>query len=159
MILLKFILKVFFSLIYIGILHTNNLSIGGGVYSCFKKQDQTFEVDIEYKFKTQKILKPVIGLNITKKYTTYVYFGASFDTVFFNHLFIAPGFAIGYYNKGKGKDLYFPIEFKSSIKIAYQFLLSKKLIGLSLYHLSHARIKNNNPGVESLILFYEFPIL
>jgi len=73
-------------------------------------------------------------------------------------LLLAPGFAIGYYNKGKGKNLYFPIEFKSSIKLAYQFLPSKKMIGLSFYHLSHARIKSKNPGVESLILYYEFPI-
>ncbi len=158
MIFYKFILKSFLFFIFVNNLYVNNLSIGGGVYSCLKKQDQTFEIDLEYKFETQKILKPVIGFNITKKSTTYLYGGVSFDIFFFNHLLLAPGFAIGYYNKGKGKNLYFPIEFKSSIKLAYQFLPSKKMIGLSFYHLSHARIKSKNPGVESLILYYEFPI-
>ena len=85
--------------------------------------------------------------------STYLYGGINFDLLFWDHLLIAPGFAAGWYNQGSGKDLGYPVEFRSGIELSYQFDDWRRL-GIHFYHLSNASIGHRNPGEESLDVYY-----
>lgn len=87
----------------------------------------------------------------------YVYTGINFDLLFFDHFLFAPGFAGGYYANGRGKDLGYPIEFRSGIELGWQFADWHRL-GIHFYHLSNASLGRRNPGEESLVLYYDIPL-
>ena len=70
---------------------------------------------------------------------------------------LAPGFAVALYKEGStGKDLGGPIEFRSSIELSRRFAGGSSL-GLVVYHLSHARLYDDNPGSNSVVLYWAFP--
>ena len=63
-------------------------------------------------------------------------------------LTITPSFAPGYYNYGDGKDLGYPLEFKSEIQVTFD--LSKTThLGMSYNHISNASLGTKNPGANS----------
>ncbi len=63
-------------------------------------------------------------------------------------LTITPSFAPGYYNYGSGKDLGYPLEFKSEIQMSLNLSDSTHL-GMSYNHISNASIGTKNPGANS----------
>ena len=134
------------------------ITIGGGVHNLFRDKHRTTEFLIEYKPKCNyKKFHPFFGAMITARSAFYIYGGISFDFVA-KGFFISPNIAAGYYNKGKkGRNLGCPLEFRSSLFLGYEFLNYSR-IGTGIYHISNASISNHNPGSESLILFYSFPI-
>ena len=141
-------------------------SVGVGQFAVPRERYQTAEFDLEYKahFNCLKSpyhfleFRPLIGLMANAKGSGYACLGINFDLLFFNHLLLAPGFAAGYYWQGNGKNLGYPIEFRSSIEVAWQFVNWQRL-GFKFYHLSNASMGRKNPGEESLILFYDIPIV
>ena len=54
-------------------------------------------------------------------------------------------------------DLGNPIEFNSGVELAYRFAGQSRL-GLAFDHISNAGIAKINPGVESLLLVYSYPL-
>lgn len=142
------------------------LSFGTGAYDLWRMKTRTWEFDAEYKFHLKCLrspnrylnFRPLVGLMATAKGSFYIYGGLNFDLLFFDHLHFAPGFAAGYYSKGKGKDLGYPLEFRSGIELAWQFCDWHRL-GVHFYHLSNASIGRRNPGEESLVLFYDIPLV
>jgi lipid A 3-O-deacylase len=122
-----------------------------------KKHNTTTEFRAEYKFHQKlKVMKPIIGFSITTKTQIYAYGGFSLDFVF-KHLALAPNFAAGYYNKGHGKDLGCPLEFRSGIEAAVVFN-NQMRCGVHFSHTSNASIGRKNPGLETLAFFIAFPI-
>ena len=123
------------------------------------------EFEAEYKFHVKWMkspneyleFRPLVGLMGTVRGSVYAYFGINFDLLFCDHILFAPGFAAGYYYKGQGKDLGYPIEFRSGIELAWQFNDWRRL-GVHFYHLSNASIGKRNPGEESLVFYYDIPI-
>ena len=141
-------------------------SFGIGTYDLLREKHRTFEAELEYKFHL-KCLKspnkhleflPLVGLMATARGSVYGYLGINFDLLFFNHLLFSPGFAAGYYTPGKGKNLGYPLEFRSGIELAWQFSDWYRL-GVHFYHISNASIGSRNPGEESLLLFYDIPLI
>ena len=140
-------------------------SVASGVYDFTRPQHMSAEFDLELKFHAKGLkspnryleFRPLLGAMGTLKGTIYVYLGINFDLLFADHFLIAPGFAAGYYSKGGGKDLGYPIEFRSGVEFAWQFSDWRRL-GVHFYHLSNARLGKKNPGEESLVLFYDIPI-
>ena len=63
-------------------------------------------------------LSPITGGFLTENSALYVYTGvqAEYDLGF---LTITPSFAPGYYNYGDGKDLGYPLEFKSEVQLSF----------------------------------------
>lgn len=141
------------------------LSFGAGAFDFYRPKHRTFEFEIEYKFHFDCIkppipqlqFRPLIGAMATAKGSFYGYLGINFDLLFFKHLLFAPGFAAGYFAPGGGKNLGYPIEFRSGAEIGWQFSDWHRF-GLHFYHLSNASIGRRNPGEESLIFFYDIPI-
>jgi hypothetical protein len=142
------------------------LSFAIGAFDFYREKHRAFEFEIEYKFHLKCLkppnqyleFRPLVGVMATAKGSFYAYLGINFDLLFFDHLLFAPGFAAGYYAQGGGKNLGYPIEFRSGVELAWQFSDWHRL-GLHFYHLSNASIGQRNPGEESLVLFYDIPLI
>lgn len=118
--------------------------------------DKATELGIEYRFDTFQLgrldLNPVLGASGTTEGNAWGYAGVRWDLPLNTERWITTiGFAVSIYEEGDGKDLGGPVEFRSSIDLAYR-LSNGSRIGLSFYHLSNARIYDFNPGSESLVL-------
>ena len=94
-------------------------------------------------------LSPITGGFITENKALYVYTGAQTDFEF-GSFTITPSFAPGYYNQGDGKDLGYPLEFKSEVQISLDLNDSTRL-GMSYNHISNASLGSKNPGANSYI--------
>jgi len=71
-------------------------------------------------------LSPISGGFLTEKSAFYLYSGvqAEYELGF---LTITPSFAPGYYNYGNGKDLGYPLEFKSEVQMSFDLSDSSHL--------------------------------
>lgn len=130
------------------------IELGVGVFDVTKPKDASLEFRIEYKPGcVWHTIRPLSGLMITEKKQWYVYTGFGFDWVIANYLLFSPNFALGWYEKGDGKDLGFPLEFRSGVELGIRFSEGLRL-GVHFYHLSNASLGRINPGSESLVLFF-----
>jgi len=142
------------------------ISIAAGSYNLLQSKWRTWEFDLEYKMRFRCLqtsiryleFRPLVGVSATLRGSVYLYLGMNFDFSFWDHLVISPGFAAGYFTKGNGKDLGYPLEFRSGIEFAWEFSDYRRL-GVHFYHLSNASLGNRNPGEESLVLFYDIPLV
>ena len=94
-------------------------------------------------------LSPITGAFLTENSAFYLYSGvqAEYDLGFVT---ITPSFAPGYYNYGDGKDLGYPLEFKSEVQMSLNLSDSTQL-GVSYNHISNASLGSKNPGANSYI--------
>ena len=94
-------------------------------------------------------ISPITGGFITENNAFYLYTGvqAEYELGF---LKITPSFAPGYYNYGNGKDLGYPLEFKSEIQVTLNLTESSNL-GMSYNHISNASLGSKNPGANSFM--------
>ena len=92
-------------------------------------------------------LSPITGGFLTEKNAFYLYTGiqAEYDLGF---LKVTPSFAPGYYNYGDGKDLGYPLEFKSEVQVSVN-LSDSTYLGMSYNHISNASLGTKNPGANS----------
>ena len=95
-------------------------------------------------------LSPITGGFLTENNAFYLYSGvqAEYDL---GSIKITPSFAPGYYNYGNGKDLGYPLEFKSEVQMSLNVSDSTKL-GISYNHISNASLGSKNPGANSYTL-------
>jgi lipid A 3-O-deacylase len=133
------------------------LSFSGAYYDVYHRKNPAGEGRIEYRNSERYwIFKTFGGVMGTTDYTGYVYAGVLIDLYFGQHFVLTPSFAPGVWFKGHGKDLGYPIEFRSQIEAAYRFD-DRSRIALSYAHMSNGGLGNNNPGVETLALTYILP--
>ncbi len=92
-------------------------------------------------------ISPITGGFLTDKNSAYFYTGvqATYNLGMIN---IKPSFAPGFYEKGDGKKLGSPLEFKSEIKIDLDIFENSK-IGFSYSHLSNNDWGDVNPGTDN----------
>ena len=95
-------------------------------------------------------LSPITGGFFTEKSALYLYTGvqAEYELGF---LTFTPSFAPGYYNYGSGKDLGYPLEFKSEVQMSLNLSDSTHL-GMSYNHISNASLGSKNPGANSYMI-------
>jgi len=101
--------------------------------------------------------RPLFGIMGTERATLYVYGGMALDLFLGKGFVLTPSFAPGLYVQGKGKDLGFPLEFRSSMELSY-ILPNRGRIGAQFYHISNASLGSKNPGAEALVFFYGIPL-
>jgi len=141
------------------------ISFGGGIFDFLRERHRTAEFEVEYKFHIRRLgaplrfldFVPLVGVMANTGGGGYAYAGLNFDFLLGDSVVLAPGFAAGYYWAGKGKNLGYPLEFRSGVELAWQFADFRRL-GIHFYHLSNASLGKKNPGEESLVLFYDIPI-
>ena len=92
-------------------------------------------------------LSPISGGFLTEKSAFYLYSGVQAEYEL-GSLTITPSFAPGYYNYGNGKDLGYPLEFKSEVQMSFDLSDSSHL-GISYNHISNASFGTKNPGANS----------
>ena len=92
-------------------------------------------------------LSPITGSFLTEKNAFYLYTGVQAEYEL-GILKITPSFAPGYYNYGDGKDLGYPLEFKTEIQMSLDLSDSTQL-GMSYNHISNASLGTKNPGANS----------
>lgn len=138
------------------------LNVGGGVFNVIKgKKSGIFQ--LEYRgnsafFKKQDFwIRPLLGSFITSRASAYFFGGVAFDMFYNRKVAFTPAFAPGVYFRGKGKNLGFPLEFRSSVDLTYNFE-SKARLGLEFYHISNGSFGFTNPGTECLLLIYSIPL-
>ena len=95
-------------------------------------------------------LSPISGGFMTENNAIYLYTGAQAEYEL-GFLKITPSFAPGYYNYGGGKDLGYPLEFKSEIQVSLDLSDSTHL-GMSYNHISNASLGDKNPGANSYMI-------
>jgi len=92
-------------------------------------------------------ISPITGGMLTDKNAFYLYTGIEANYGF-GPLKITPSFAPGYYNAGSGKDLGYPLEFKTEVQVSLD-LSETTHIGASYNHISNASLGTKNPGANS----------
>ena len=92
-------------------------------------------------------LSPITGGFLTEKNAFYLYTGVQAEYEL-GALTITPSFAPGYYNYGDGKDLGYPLEFKTELQMSFDITDSTHL-GMSYNHISNASLGTKNPGANS----------
>ena len=95
-------------------------------------------------------ISPITGGFFTEKSAFYLYSGVQAEYEL-GSLTITPSFAPGYYNYGNGKDLGYPLEFKSEVQMSFNLGDSSHL-GMSYNHISNASLGTKNPGANSYML-------
>ena len=95
-------------------------------------------------------LSPISGGFLTEKNAFYLYTGVQTEYEV-GFLTITPSFAPGYYNYGDGKDLGYPLEFKTEVQMSFDISDSTHL-GMSYNHISNASLGDKNPGANSYML-------
>ncbi|MDE1149206.1 MAG: acyloxyacyl hydrolase [Azospirillaceae bacterium] len=137
--------------------------------------DRTQFVTAEYRFGWSPLkvgdwfaVKPLVGVLTTFKGSVYTYggFGADFR---YGHLFITPSVAAGYYAHGDGKDMGYPLEFRTQIETGWRFDNGDRF-SFALSHISNAelgktvtipgtpRTRTVNPGANNLVAYYSFAL-
>ena len=151
------------------------LAFGAGYYDVLRamrnKPDAMTAGLLNLEYRSDKKLwyfRPQIGAWATNQGSAYVYAGIRLDVFIGNRFVFTPSFSPGLYIDGNGKDLGFPVEFRSSAEFAYRFDDYSR-ISLGIAHLSNASLSKvakdspiagngKNPGVETLTLSYSVPI-
>ena len=160
-----YLLSLLISLCSFSLLHSEEkktppklLNVGLGVYDIIHDPHHVL-LQLEYRsfLKKWTYLRPLVGIMGTEKATLYIYGGLAGDIFLGKYFVLTPSFAPGIYFKGKGKDLGFPLEFRSSMELAY-VLPNQGRLGAQFYHLSNASFGHKNPGSESLVFFYSIPL-
>lgn len=111
---------------------------------------------IEYRW-TALHFRPLMALSAATKGNSFICAGVAYDLHLGSHSVLTPSFAPGLYYHGKGKQLGFPLNFRSALELAF-VCKNKARWGAQLNHLSNAHILFKNPGANSLCLFYAFPL-
>lgn len=133
------------------------LSLGAGAFNALKT-NVVPQFQIEYRTALSIIMaRPFFGAFTTTDFNFYLYAGIGWDLHFSKHIVVNGSFAPGLYLQGHGKNLGYPLEFRTAIELAYKFE-NKARLGVQFSHISNASIVKRNPGAESLILFYSIPI-
>lgn len=133
------------------------LALGIGAYDVLHNNTAA-QLRLEYRFGYRLFfLEPLLGALATSDGSFYGYGGLRADLVIADHFVIMPVAAVGYWQRGGGKDLGSHAEFKTGGEFAYRFDDGSRL-GIAFDHISNAGIGKTNPGVESLLLVYSLPL-
>jgi hypothetical protein len=135
------------------------LALGIGAYDITDGNRSAAQFRMEYRFANSFlwILKPMIGAFSTTDRTVFAYGGVRIEAMLADRVVLMADTAAGYWHHGKGLRLGNPVEFKSGVELAWRFADESRL-GIAFDHISNAGIAKLNPGVESLLLVYSFPL-
>ena len=92
-------------------------------------------------------VSPITGGFFTENSAFYLYSGIQSEYEL-GLMTITPSFAPGYYNYGDGKDLGYPLEFKTEVQVSFD-LSKDSHLGMSYNHISNASLGTKNPGANS----------
>jgi hypothetical protein len=122
--------------------------------------DSTPEAGVEYRLAPfAKVRRgaflPAVGVSGTSDGNVWVYGSLRFDWRLDGRWTVTPQVGASLYEDDDGLDLGGPLEFRSGLELTYRLARGARL-GFVFYHLSNARIYDDNPGSNSLVVTYGF---
>jgi len=135
------------------------LTIGAGAFDFNRQKDQGAEVRVDYRSDYKLwVFKPFATGAVVSNGMTFLGVGVLMDIYFGNRFVVTPSFAPTWWRgKTDDLDLGHGLEFRSQLEFAYRFD-DRSRLGLALSHSSNASIGDTNPGTESLLVNYSYPL-
>jgi lipid A 3-O-deacylase len=134
------------------------LDLSAGAFEIAHPDERAAEVGAKYRGAGHLwLLHPIAGAMATSDGAFHLFGGFSIDVPLGKGPLLRGSFAPGYFHRGHGKDLGYPLEFRSSLEIGWRFD-ARWSLGIEWYHLSNARLGDINPGDASLLLTLTLPL-
>jgi lipid A 3-O-deacylase len=142
--------------------HIGSVSVGVGTFN-LGHSHASGGVGVEYRLDSKPwrpraasrfSLIPTFGITGTSRSAFFLYAGLRTD-IEARKWRVTPGFAVGAYNRSDDINLGGPVEFRSSLDIS-RALNDRVRLGVTLYHVSNARLYERNPGVNALAFIQTF---
>ena len=136
----------------------NDIAVGGGWFNFDRERQNSANFLGEWRGNyLLHGLRPVAGASVNTQRGVYGYAGFDYDWEMVPHWIITPGLDIGAWGKGGSIDLGGVFEFHESIELDYKFDNGYR-VGTQLAHTSNANIYSSNPGVNTVMATFSFPI-
>ncbi|HEX9703578.1 MAG TPA: acyloxyacyl hydrolase [Rhodospirillales bacterium] len=135
------------------------LTVGAGYFDFNRQKDQGAEFRVDYRSDYKLwIFKPFVTAAGVSNGMTFVGAGVLIDVYFGNRFVVTPSFAPTWWRgKTDDLDLGHSVEFRSQIEFAYRFD-DRSRLGLAVSHSSNASLGDANPGTETVMLNYSYPL-
>jgi hypothetical protein len=133
-------------------------ALSSGWFDVGREGTDSMELHLEYHSNSKLwIFKPFGGVMGISNGASYLYAGLRVEVPLGRRFMVTPSIAPGWYNRGAGFDLGYPLEFRSQLELALRFGNQARL-GIAVSHMSNAGLGHINPGIESLTLNYSMPL-
>ena len=130
--------------------------VGPGLFDVDRDHPKAM-TQVEYRWEVNcHHLRPLASFTISTDQNFFVCGGLGYDIFLGRKFVITPSFAPGIYYRGYGKNLGFPLNFRSGIEVAV-ILGNQGRLGAQFNHISNAHMFYRNPGANSLFIFYAIP--
>jgi hypothetical protein len=128
---------------------------GTGWFDCNRRRDQAAEVRLEYRSRPLVPgVRAVVATHATTDGSLFAGTGVAFE-VRLGRWDVTPTFVPGLYRQGNGRDLGYPLEFRSQLEIGHRLPRGQR-VALAVSHLSNTGLGSHNPGQESVTVSYEW---
>lgn len=135
------------------------LTVGAGAFDFNRQKDLGAEFRVDYRSDYKLgIFKPFLTGAVVTNGMTFIGAGVLVDVYFGNRFVVTPSFASTWWRgETDGLDLGYGLVFRSQIEFAYRFD-DRSRLGLAISHSSNSSIVDTNPGTESVLLNYSYPL-
>jgi hypothetical protein len=135
-----------------------DLVIALGTFDVSDDTYRALEAGLQYRVSGRWwLLQPILGALATSAGGLYLYAGLGVAVPLGASLLLSASFAPGYYDRGRGKDLGDPLEFRTTLGLAWR-LGGGRTLGLEVDHVSNQNLGTTNPGQGSLLLTLSVPL-
>lgn len=140
---------------------TGHWVFGLGAYDVHENSSGDMAADFRAEYRAGyhllKVIRPFAGVEITSDATLWAGVGIAAELPIGDSWFAAASFAPGVYAQGGSDlDLGHTLEFRTQAEVGYQFDGGRRL-SLAYSHLSNAGLGDENPGAETIALYYHQP--
>jgi lipid A 3-O-deacylase len=132
-----------------------HIVLGGGYFDGGRHSGGLFQLEYRFARYYCNVLRPQIIAIVPQLKSVFLGAGLGFE-IKIDKFLVIPSFSPGLYFKGKGKDLGFPVEFRSSIEASYEW--NQIRFGIQFYHISNASLSDKNPGANALVAVLSLPL-
>ena len=135
------------------------LSFGVGAFDFNRQKDDGVEFRLDYRSDYKLwVFKPFLTAAAVSNGMSFMGAGVLIDVYFGNRFVVTPSFAPTWWRgKTDGLDLGYAFEFRSQIEFAYRFD-DRSRLGVAVSHSSNASLGDTNPGTETLLVNYSYPL-
>ncbi|MBC8337858.1 MAG: acyloxyacyl hydrolase [Alphaproteobacteria bacterium] len=135
------------------------LSFGVGAFDFNRQKDDGVEFRLDYRSDYKFwVFKPFVTGAAASNGMTFLGAGVLIDVYFGNRFVVTPSFAPTWWRgKTDDLDLGHALEFRSQLEFAYRFD-DRSRLGLAISHSSNASLGDTNPGTETLLVNYSYPL-
>lgn len=135
------------------------LTFGVGAFDFNRQKDEGVEFRLDYRTDYKLwIFKPFLTAAGVSNGMSFLGAGVLVDVYFGNRFVVTPSFAPTWWRgKTDTLDLGHALEFRSQIEFAYRFD-DRSRLGVAVSHSSNASLGDTNPGTESVLVNYSYPL-